>query len=261
MRTTTSDGTDIAWEEHGSADAPALVLLHSLGMAAEMWRPQSETLADRFHLIVPDLRGHGRSDVPPGPYSIDLLSRDVLEVADAAGVETFAVCGISIGGLVALWLGIHAGDRLDAVIACDTGAKIGTEESWRERADLALSGGLPPLLDASLERWFSTDFGERHPEWLDAVVGVFLATDPAGYAACCEALATADLRDQVGSVSTPTLLMAGSRDMSTPPELAEWIGERIPGSEVAVIEDASHLSNLDRHDAFDETLLRFLSPE
>jgi 3-oxoadipate enol-lactonase len=255
---TSVDGTGIAWEDTGDRSAPAIVLCHSLGYNHEMWRPQIEALAVRYRVIAVDIRAHGASDAPPGPYDMATLATDVLAVADDAGAPEFAVCGLSLGGQIALWLGIEASDRLWSLVACNTAARIGTPQSWGARIEQVESSGMAGLVEATKVRWWSPDFAERHPDWARHGMSVLTSTDPAGYAACCSALATTDLRDAVGAITAATLVIGGSLDESTTPSDAEWLHSHVPVSELHVIDGAAHISNLDRHEEFTETLLAHL---
>ena len=258
MNTIAHDGTTIAWSESGDLGRPAIVLLHSLGSNRDMWRPQIAVLSERFRVISIDTRGHGESEVTPGPYSLSALGADVLAVADAVGLDRFHVCGLSLGGQMALWLGVNHPQRISTVTAANTGAKIGDETSWGARIEAIREGGMSSIREAAIERWFSPDFASRHPDWYAAAGATFDRTEPEGYIGCCTALAGADLRDSIGSIEAPTLVIGSTLDVSTPPAQAEWIHERIRGSELTIIDDAGHVSNLDRADIFTERLTTFL---
>jgi 3-oxoadipate enol-lactonase len=252
------DGVGIAWQEIGPADAPPLVLVHSLGLDAHMWEPQVEGLSNDHFLVVMDLRGHGRSDAPAGPYSLERLGRDVLAVADAAGLDRFSICGLSIGGLVAQWLALERPERLSALVLANTAARIGTEASWSERIAAVEAGGLEPLALDLLERWFSTGFEAREPGRYTYAHERLLTTSSIGYSGCCAALAGSDLRERVGAIDVPTLVIGGSEDLPSPPSDARALHEAIAGSELEIIEGAGHISNLDAADAFTTVLRRFL---
>jgi len=255
----TSDGADLAWSDTGPVDAPVLVLLHSLGSDRSMWRPQVERLSIARRVLAIDTRGHGASTTPPGPASLDALGTDVIATVDHLGIDAFHVCGVSLGGMTALWLGIHASRRLLSLTACNTAAKIGDAASWNARIEAVRSAGMESIRDAVVSRWFAPGFADRHPDWFEEANNVFAHTDPEGYAACCAALAVADLREQVGGIERPALIVGGDLDVATPPESARWLHEEIRGSELEILADAAHLSNLDRPDAFTSRLDGFLS--
>jgi 3-oxoadipate enol-lactonase len=258
-RTVAPDGTTIAWLEHGRS-APAVVMMHSLGSDGSMWRPQVEALAPRFRVILVDTRGHGRSGAPPGPYRVEQLARDVLAVADDAGIDRFHAVGLSLGGQMAMWLGVHAANRVRSLVLANTAAKIGTTESWRARIDGVTTGGMRSVRDAVLGRWFSPDFPRLHADWFAEAQQVFDTTTPAGYAACCAALDASDLHDEVAAIRAPTLVIGGELDVATPPAEAQWLHATIADCELTIIDGAGHLSNLDRPDVFNERLLQFLVP-
>jgi 3-oxoadipate enol-lactonase len=254
-----SGSVAIGWEEAGRRDGSAIVLVHSLGTDRSMWEPQVEPLGADHCLLLVDLRGHGASHAPPGPYTLDELAGDVLAVADAAGLDRFHLCGVSIGGLVAQWLAVHSGPRLTSLIAANTAARIGTADAWNARIEAVRAGGMESIRETVVTRWFSPGFATTRPEAFARANQVFASTPPDGYVGCCAALAAADLRDEVGAITVPTLLVGGELDRSTPPVEIEWLHERINGSRAIVIEGAAHLASLDRPAEFNAAVLDFLA--
>lgn len=245
----------------GDPAAPALILSNSLGTTLEMWQPQVAAFAQRFRLIRYDTRGHGGSPATPGPYRFDDLGADVLAILDALGIDKAAFCGISMGGHTGLWLGVHAGQRFDAIAVCNSAAKIGNEQAWRERAAMVRAGGaagMQALADSAPGRWFTEGFIQARPEVVRRAQDGIARIDPEGYAACCEALATSDLRADLGRIATPTLLLAGSADPVTTVADAQAMRAAIPGAQLAVVA-ASHLSNLEAPADFNRAVLDFLS--
>lgn len=237
-------------EELGDPGLPGLLLIHSLGTDSTMWKPQLYALGSLRRVVAVDLPGHGRSSANPGPYRLEDLGADILDVVDAAGLSRFDVCGISLGGLIALWLAINTPERVSSLIACNTAARIGTAELWTERMEAVLSGGIDSIRETAISRWFAPDFDQRHPEVLEEIKKVFSATDPAGYAGCCAALRDGDLSTEVDRIGSPSLIVTGAEDIATPPDQAYWLGNRIAGSRVEVIPGAAHLSNLDQPEMF-----------
>ncbi len=254
---TTSNGTRIAYATSGQPGLPVLIVTHSLGSDHHMWEPQVEALKERYRTIEIDNIGHGDSDVPTGDYSLSEMADGVLAVADAEQVQRFHYCGLSVGGITGLWLGVHHPDRLMSLTLCNTAAKIGSPELWSERIDIARSEGMGSLVDGVIARWFSPDFPEREPARFARARTTLLATDPAGYAGVCAALRDADIRDDVGSITAPTLVIGGIRDQATPIEQARWLHSEIDGSRLVEL-DAAHLSNLDREQDFTSALDAFL---
>ena len=162
-----SDGAQIAFDVHGDESAPPLVLVHSLGCDHHMWDHQVGTLSQTHRVVTLDIRGHGASDASPGDYALERLSRDVLDVADGLGVEAFDYCGLSVGGLIGLWLGLNTGGRIRSLTLCNTGAKISDVERWNERIEVARTAGMPGLVDGVIERWFTPEFVDAHPEEIE----------------------------------------------------------------------------------------------
>ena len=254
---TTSTGTRIAYETAGRPWRPALVLTHSLGSDHRMWESQVQALKSQYLIVAIDNIGHGESDVPPGDYSVFDLAEAVLAVAAAAELEQFHYCGLSVGGLTGQWLGVHHADRLLSLTLSNTAAKIGTAELWDERIHLARTQGMGALVDGVIARWFSPGFAEHHPEQFARAKATLLATDPDGYAGVSAALRDSDLRDAVGSIAVPTLVIGGVSDPAAPIQQARWLHEQITGSRLVELE-AAHLSNLDRESEFTDALDQFL---
>lgn len=244
----------------GDPDAPALVLSNSLGTLLEMWEPQVAALSRHHRLVRYDTRGHGGSPVPPGAASFDDLGQDVLALLDALGIDRAAFCGISMGGHTALWLGIHAPARLTAIAVCNSAARIGTAQGWQERAAMVRAGGraaMQALAESSPGRWFTADFCAAQPAVVQRAQRWIAGLEPQGYAACCDALATSDLRADLGRIATPTLVLAGAADPVTTVADAQAMQAGIAGARLAVV-PASHLSNLEAPRPFDRALLDFL---
>ncbi len=256
--TQTPNGTRIAYTTAGRPWRPALVLNHSLGSDHRMWEPQVKALKNQYFIVALDNVGHGESAVLAGEYSIIDLADAVLAVADAAEVDEFHYCGLSVGGLTGQWLGIHHAERLLSLTLCNTAARIGAEDVWNERMRVALSDGMSALVDGVIGRWFSADFAERRPALLAQARATLLATDPVGYAGVCAALRDADLRESVGSITTSTLVIAGTQDQATTVDQGRWLHEQIAASRFVALE-AAHLSNLDRDADFTAALGSFLA--
>ena len=254
-----ADG-ELNYRLEGPVDAPVLVLSNSLGTTHEMWDAQVPAFSEHFRVLRYDTRGHGSSSVTPGPYSIEQLGRDVLGLADALGIDRFAFCGLSMGGLIGQWLGIHAGERLTRLVVCNTGAKIGTDEVWNERIDTVLKGGeqaMRGMRDASVSRWFTPSFAEQQLGKVARITQMIASTSPAGYAANCAAVRDADYREQLGAIKVPTLIVCGSQDPVTTPDHGRFIQARVEGAELVEFE-AAHLSNVEAGDAFTQRVLAFL---
>ena len=238
----------------GPEDAPVLVLSNSIGTTLELWEPQVPALSGRFRVVRYDQLGHGRSEVPPGPYSVELLARELLQLLDELGVQRFSFCGLSLGGAVGMWLGANAADRLDRLVLASTSAYFGPPERWIERAATVRAEGMEPIADATMGRWFT-------PAYLDTAAfrATFVATPPEGYAACCDALRGWDFRAELVTVSAPTLVLVGADDPATPPDQADLIAAGIPGARVTVIPAGAHLVNVEQPEAFNSAVLEHLT--
>lgn len=253
--------TPLHFASAGPEGAPAVVLSPSLGTELSMWEPQARRLATHHRVISCDIRGHGRSPVPPGPYSIDDLGRDLLELLDRLGLERASLCGISIGAMASMWVAAHAPDRVGRLVVCCSSAHIDPEKTFLERAALVREQGLAAVVEGALERWFTAAFRESHPDLVRWMSERLLATPVEGYANCCEALAGEDLRGDLGSIRAPTLVIAGREDPATPPQHSELIAEGIAGSRLEVLADAAHLANLGQPERVGELIATHLDLE
>ena len=244
----------------GPQGAPVLVLSNSLGTDLGMWDAQIPAFTEHFQVLRYDTRGHGQSLVSEGPYSIEQLGRDVLALLDALHIERAHFCGLSMGGLIGQWLGIHAGERLNKLVVCNTAAKIGEPSVWNPRIEMVLRDGpaaMAGLRDASIARWFTEDYAQAHPEQVKRITDMLAATSPQGYAANCAAVRDADFRDQLGAIKVPLLIIAGTEDAVTPPSGSHYIQEHVPGAQYAEFY-AAHLSSVQAGDAFSQRVLAFL---
>ena len=242
----------------GADDAPCLVLSNSLGSSLDMWSALVGPFARHFRVLRYDTRGHGRSDVTPAPYSIELLARDVLGLLDAAGIERACFCGLSMGGATGIWLAAHAPGRFDRFVFCNTAPSLGPPAAMLERAATVRRDGLDGFADATMQRWFTADFRARQPESVAVIRAAFLSTSPAGYAACCEALAGYDERDHLGTIDRPVLVVAGLHDPAPAIATARDYASGIAGARLVEL-DAAHLSNVEAAEAFNAAVQGFLA--
>ncbi len=241
----------------GPENAPILVLSHSLGADLSMWEPQIPGLTKKFRVLRYDSRGHGLSDVTPGPYTLERLSRDLLGMLDSLKIERAHFCGLSMGGMVGQWLGVNAPNRLKSITLCNTAAKIGTTETWNTRIQTIKDGGMAAVALAVIPRWFTENFIKQSPAAVDNIRQILLHTSPDGYAACCAALRDADLREAISRVKLPALMISGTHDVVSPPAEGHLIVEHIQDAQYVEL-DASHLSNIEAPEAFSEALMNFL---
>jgi len=252
------DGCRLSYSLDGSPQAPALMFSNSLGTTRELWAPQVARLSSAFRVITYDTRGQGDSDAPKGPYTIEMLGLDALAILDAAGAPRAHVCGLSLGGLTAMWLGVHAPDRVESLILASTAARILNALFWQERIELVKLSGVGPLAEASMARWFTETFRTAHPDIVARYRRMLESSPAEGYASCCGALRDADLRGEIGRIAAPTLVIVGQHDPVTPPADADAIRTRIRGAQMTEL-DAAHLANVEQTDAFNERVLAFIN--
>jgi 3-oxoadipate enol-lactonase len=257
MATIDLDGTTLRVRCDGEPGRPTVVLSNSLGTDLSMWDAQAAVLATRFHVVRYDTRGHGGSGAPAGPYTIELLGRDVLALLDHLDIERAHLVGLSMGGVIGQWLGAHAPGRLHKLVLANTAARIGTQEAWRARAAAVRAEGVNEIAAAAPGRWFTPEFTARQPVIVGLMQKTLRSLAPEGYAACCEALALADLGADIGRIEAPTLVIAGIHDPVTTVTDAQALAGAIPGAAVAML-PASHLSNIEVPDRFSELVATFL---
>jgi 3-oxoadipate enol-lactonase len=244
----------------GPEDAPVLLMGGSLGTDLGMWDGQLP-LASRLRLVRFDHRGHGGSPVPPGPYEMADLGRDVLALMDSLGIERASYCGLSIGGMVGMWLGANAPERIDRLVLICTSAHMPPPSAWQERIAVVVEAGSPePLADAVVERWFTPGFAAMHPEVPARMRAMLAGTDAAGYAACCGAIERMDQRDSLPTITAPTLVISGADDPATPPEHQRQIAAAIPGARLETVAPAAHLAAVEQAAAVNDLILEHLEP-
>jgi 3-oxoadipate enol-lactonase len=239
-------GRLVHWREQGPRAAPCVVLVNSLGTDLRIWDEVASALSSDWRVIVYDKRGHGLSDVPPGPYSIAELSDDLLALVDHLGIERFALVGLSIGGMIGQDLAARVPQRLSALVLADTAPKIGAPESWNERIRIIERGGLGELADSVMERWFTPGFRTAQPDQVSGWRNAFVNLPADGYIATCEALREADLTDRIGQISAPTLVVVGELDLATSPELVAAMAQGISGARFELIGDCGHIPPIEQ---------------
>jgi len=252
------DGTRLYYRLEGREDQPVLVFSHSLGCDHGQWDPQVPGLLQRFRVLRYDLRGHGASDVAFGDYTIKRLARDVVDLTAALGIERFAFCGLSLGGMLGQWLGANAPERLTNLVLANTSPKMANPVAMEERRLLVLSRGMPAIADAVLGRFFSDAMRAARDPWVSTIRTTLLATDPVGYAGCCAAVRDLDQVDLLPRIPVRTLVIGSDTDQSTPwAGHGEVLAQSIPGA-AALRLPTAHLSNLEEPGRFTNALLDFV---
>jgi 3-oxoadipate enol-lactonase len=252
---------ELRHEFRGKRGSPALVFTGSLGTDLTMWQPQADRLKPRFCTLRYDIRGHGASEVPPGPYSMADLGSDLVALLDRLGIERASLCGLSIGGMISMWVAAHAPERVERLVLCCTSAKLEPREAWLERAAIVRADGVQAIADMVLGRWFTPGFAAAHPEVISRMRAILVATPPEGYAGCCEAIADMDLTPDLPSIVAPTLVVSAEQDPSIPPEHGRLIASLIPGARFEIVSPAAHIATIERPDLTTMMILRFLSDE
>lgn len=243
----------------GERSAPALLLAHPLGADLTIWDEIALALAEKFFVIRFDARGHGGSDVPPGPYTVADLGGDVTDLMDRLGIARAHFIGLSMSGAIGQWLMIHAPDRLDKIVLANTAAHFPGPEAWNARIRAARTEGMAGLAATVAQRWLTPAFRVAEPEKYEAIERLLRAAPPEGYAACCSALRDADFRDAILSApARPTLVIVGEMDPSTPPELGEALARSLAGARLVRL-PAAHLSCVEAKGAFLAAVLEFLA--
>jgi 3-oxoadipate enol-lactonase len=250
--------TDLHARMDGPEGAPVLLLSNSLGTALEVWDGQMDAFTRSFRVLRYDTRGHGRSPVLDGPYKIDDLGRDVVELMDRFAVERASFCGLSLGGLTGMWLASSVPERLDHLVLCCTAERFAPADTWIERARAVRSDGMEAVADVVIDRWFTQGFRSSSADTVDTVRRMLLSTPSEGYARCCEALIEADLSDGLGSIAAPTLVIGGLHDPVSPPDKTRELAAAIPSGRAELL-DAAHLANVERPAQFTSAVLDHLT--
>jgi 3-oxoadipate enol-lactonase / 4-carboxymuconolactone decarboxylase len=240
----------------GPDDAPVVMFANSIGTTLEMWDDQAAALAERYRVLRFDMRGHGLSPVPPGPYTVDELAGDALALLDRLGIRRVMFCGLSLGGAVGMTIAARAPERLERLVLCCTALEFRPASQWHDRAATVRSEGMDAIAPAGVERWFTPAAPADVRQRFDAMLR---AQPPDGYAACCEAIAALDLRGQLTGVRLPTLTIAGDDDPVTPPAKLEAIRAEIAGARDEVIPGARHIANAEHPAFFTHVLAGFLA--
>ncbi|MGB8475299.1 MAG: 3-oxoadipate enol-lactonase [Candidatus Acidiferrum sp.] len=257
MPIATLKNVSIHYDLAGPDGAPLLVFSHSLGANLSMWDPQGPELQKRFRVLRFDTRGHGQSSVTPGPYTIELLARDLLALLDHLQTDRVHFCGLSMGGQIGMWLALNAPERLRKLILCNTAAKIGTPEMWNPRIETVRKGGIKSASAAIMARWLTKDYCTKFPAVAAKTLAMLESTNPDGYVASCAAVGDFDVRDAVAKIRVPTLVIAGTRDTATPPADGRYLAGQIAGALYKEL-NAAHLSNIEDSAHFNSELKNFL---
>jgi 3-oxoadipate enol-lactonase len=253
-------GVSFNYEYDTADDRPVLVLSNSLGTNLDMWFEQIDAFSEHFSVLRYDVRGQGKSSTPAGPYDIATMCGDVLALLDALKIKRAHFCGISMGGMVGQWLGIHAPERLNRLVLSNTAAKIGTTENWNLRIATVQREGMQAIIPAVLKGWFTEAFHRDSPAAIERMEAILRSNDPAGYVACCAAVRDMDQRDNIAQITLPALVIYGTEDRSTLPSEAKFLLDRIEHSRPLEL-SAAHIANVEAASAFTQGVIDFLLRE
>jgi 3-oxoadipate enol-lactonase len=252
------NGADINYRWDGNKNLPILILSNSLTTNLQLWEEQVLSFTDHFRVLRYDNRGHGGSSSPEGEYSIDDIGNDILSLMDHVEISRASLCGISLGGMVAMWLGIHAGDRVDKLVVCNTSSDLSPSDPWQERIDTVKTKGMASIVDAGLARFLSEEFREKNSPKIGLLKSMMTTCEISGYTGCCAAVRDMNLTRQLAKINNPTLIIAGELDPSTPVLHSELINQEITGSRLTIIKGVAHLSNIEKPLEFNNAVMDFL---
>jgi 3-oxoadipate enol-lactonase len=256
----TVNGISVHYTLEGPASGPVITMSNSLASNLSMWEPQMPVLTSRYRVLRYDTRGHGGTEATAGPYSLDELSEDVRALLRALGITRTHFIGLSMGGMIGQIIAIKYPQMLQSLVLCDTMSRVPTEAKpmWDDRIHTAETGGMEPLVEPTLARWFTESFRQKGSPVLDQVRTMIRSTPPRGYTGCCHAIAALNLTDHLKAITLPTLIIVGEDDPATPVAASHVIHEQIRGSELVILKSAAHLSNLEQPEAFNQALTAFL---
>lgn len=242
----------------GRRDAPPVVLANSLGTTSMMWSAQVASLASRFRVVTFNTRGHGESDAPPPPWTIADLGNDVVALLDELRLDRVDFAGVSLGGMLGMWLAVNAPQRVNRLALICTSARIAVPDAYLQRAAAVQANGIEPIVDAVVDRWFTPAFAGQHPHVVQEYKEMLAKSPVEGYAACCEAIAHMDLRADIGRIVAPTLVVSGADDLAIPPVHGAAIAAAIPGASFVTVANAAHLANVEQSDEVTRLLFEHL---
>jgi 3-oxoadipate enol-lactonase len=257
-----ANGIRINYRVDGPEGAPWVTMSNSLATTHRMWDAQMPAFTRQYRVLRYDKRGHGETDVAPGPYSFELLADDVLALLDKLGITRTHFVGLSMGGMTGMTMALRRPAVLRSLVLCDTTSKdpLGDPALWQQRIDAVSAGGsMEPLVESTVARFLTPGTVKNRPEVADAVRAMVRATPVAGYVACCQAISKLNLTDRLPAITLPTLVVVGADDPATTVDMARTIHRGVAGSELVVLKDAAHLSNLEQAEAFNEAVLGFLA--
>ena len=254
-----TNGIETNYEIHGKEGAPWLTFSHSLACSLRMWDGQVAEFKDRFRILLYDTRGHGGSEAPKGPYTLDMLAEDLKQLFESLSIKKTSYVGLSMGGMIGQTLVLKEPGLFERVVLADTGHAQTPEtlKQWDERIKTAQTRGMQPLVQGTLERWFTEPFRKSKPDVIKQIADLIQGTPVPGYVGCCQAIAKLNTTARLKDIKRPVLAIAGEQDAAAPG--TRYIGENVPGAKLVMIPQAAHIANIEQADAFNRALREFLS--
>lgn len=256
-----ANGINMAYRFDGPESAPVVMLSNSLMSNHTMWDPQMSVLTEAFRVLRYDTRGHGASDAPPGPYTIQLLAEDAVALLDALGIDKVHFAGLSMGGMIGQFLGAHYPERISSLLLCDTASEMPTLEMWNDRISTAQSQGITGLLDGTLKRWFTAPFLTNDKAAVEKVAEMIRTTGVQGYVGCASAVRDMSQTAILSRITAPTIIIVGESDPACTVEQSRVLEAHIDGAQLVILGEASHLSNIEQTEAFNAAMMTFLKAQ
>lgn len=261
VQTIEANGIRVTYRLDGQPDAPVVMLSNSLMSNHSMWDPQMDALTESFRVLRYDTRGHGDTDAPAGPYSIQLLAEDAIALLDALNIKKVHFAGLSMGGMIGQFIGANYSERLHSLMLCDTASEMPTPEMWNDRISSARDKGITALLDGTLKRWFTAPFLSNDKEAVEKIAQMIRTTDAGGYIGCASAVRDMSQTSILSRIKIPTVIIVGEDDPACTVEQSKVLEAHIDGAELIVLQNAAHLSNIEQTDAFNTAMMNFLNKQ
>lgn len=256
----TVNGHEAYYEIHGAEGKPWLTFSHSLACSTRMWDGQIAALKDRYRILAYDTRGHGQSAAPKGAYTLQGLADDLKSVLESLGIKKTHYVGLSMGGMIGQTFALKYPGVFESLVLADTTSRYPAEAAgaWQDRIKVAETQGMEPLVQPTLERWFTAPFRSSNKGEVEKVASQIRKTPVAGYVGCCHAIPKINLTDRLKELKVRSLVICGDQDPGTPPAMAREIAHSLPGAKLVLIPQAAHLANIEQPDAFNRSLAEFL---
>jgi 3-oxoadipate enol-lactonase len=254
-----ANGIEMAYRFDGPEGAPIVMLSNSLMSNHTMWDPQMAVLTEQYRVLRYDTRGHGDTDAPPGPYSIQLMAEDAVALLDALKIDKVHLAGLSMGGMIAQFVGANYPDRVHSLMLCDTASEMPTLEMWNDRISTAQDKGIAGLVDGTMQRWFRKPFLDSGSAAIEKVAEMIRTTGVQGYVGCASAVRDMSQTSILSRISAPTIIIVGADDPACTVAQSKVLESEIKGSQLVILKEAAHLANIEQVEAFNDAMMGFLN--